>query len=344
MRILLVDNLMMRRYGKIRMLPGRKLMCGCIRNNWRLCEFSDRDMTRLLAPMGLRGIGAAMANRRLVKTAVNFRPDAVLVGHCDYITNESLYEIRERLPAVKIAHFNIDAIWQEWTCRQIERRVDSCDAIFITTAGEELKRWTNGKNAVAYMPNPVDPAMECADNSLKEPSQFARDFFFAGMPKEGDPRMEVVREVRAALAKSGRMRYDFFGMDRPAVLGADYEEVLTSSKMSLNLNRRDDWKWYSSDRIAHLFGSGILTFMSSRGQMQDFFGEDDCVFYSSAQELVEKLFWFNDHDEERRRIARSGREKYHRMFSGARVLRYMVETMFGEEYSQPYEWRGEVYR
>ena len=30
LRILLVDNLMIRRYGNLRMGPGRKLMCGAI--------------------------------------------------------------------------------------------------------------------------------------------------------------------------------------------------------------------------------------------------------------------------------------------------------------------------
>ena len=97
LRILLVDNLMIRRYGNLRMGPGRKLMCGAIRNNWRLCEYSDRDMARLLAPLGIRSIGGVIANKKLVKCAKNFRPDVVLLGHCDYITNETLFEIRRLL-------------------------------------------------------------------------------------------------------------------------------------------------------------------------------------------------------------------------------------------------------
>ena len=40
MRILLVDNLMIRRYGNLRMGPGRKLACGAVRNDWRICEFA----------------------------------------------------------------------------------------------------------------------------------------------------------------------------------------------------------------------------------------------------------------------------------------------------------------
>src|SRR5574344_593450 len=129
MRILLVDNLMIRRYGNLRMGPGRKLMCGAIRDNCRLCEFSDRDMARLLAPLGIRALGGILANKKLVLCAKNFRPDAVLLGHCDYITNETLFKIRRILPAVRIAHFNVDPVWQPSTAAQIEDRKASCDAL-----------------------------------------------------------------------------------------------------------------------------------------------------------------------------------------------------------------------
>jgi spore maturation protein CgeB len=345
MRILLVDNLMIRRYGRTHLLPGRKLMCGCIRNNWRICEFSDRDVTRYLAPLGIRTIGAAIANSKLIKTAINFQPDIILIGHCDYITNETLYKIRDYLPAVRIAHFNIDAIWQEWTCEQIERRKNSCDAIFVTSAGPKLKQWITGKNVVAYMPNPVDPSIECADNSLIDSKNLVRDFFFAGTPHPKDPRMMVLQELKKHFATSNKqMRYEFFGIDRPIFLGADYEKVLRTSKMSINLNRHDDWKWYSSDRIAHLMGSGILTFQSKRGNMQDFFNENECVFYDSTPDLIEKLHWYNIHDDIRRRIAHAGRVKYHQLFSGARILKFMVETLLGGAYSERYEWLSEVYQ
>ena len=189
-RILLVDNLMIRRYGNLRMGPGRKLMCGAIRNGWRICEFSDRDLARLLAPLGIRALGGMMANRKLLLTARNFRPDIMLLGHCDYISNDTLHAIREVLPAIRIAHFNVDPLWQKRTCEQMAERMESCDALFATTAGDVLKTWITGKNAVAYMPNPSDPSMENQDNGQK--TQFERDLFFAGNPREGDPRWELL--------------------------------------------------------------------------------------------------------------------------------------------------------
>ncbi len=341
MRILLVDNLMIRRYGNLRMGPGRKLMCGAVRNNWRLCEYSDRDMARLLAPLGIRKLGGFIANRKLIKCAKNFRPDAVILGHCDYIQNWALDEIRHILPDVKIAHFNVDPLWQEHTRGQMADRMNSCDALFATTAGADLKTWCTGRNVVAYMPNPSDPSMENQDNGKK--SAFERDLFFAGNPREGDPRLEFISAIKPQL--EDKLRMNLFGMyGNPSIWGAKYEEVLASSKMSLNLNRKEGDKWYSSDRIAHLMGYGILTFQSSKNRMQDFFTDRETVYFDGPTDLVEKVLYFNEHDAERSSIASAGREKYHKLFNGERVLKFMVETMFGEAYSQSYEWAEEVYR
>ena len=338
-RILLVDNLMIRRYGNLRMGPGRKLNCGAVRNGWRICEFSDRDMARLLAPLGIRKWGGHIANLKLIKCAKNFKPDIVLLGHCDYIGNWALEEIRSALKGVKIAHFNVDPLWQESTRRQMAERMESCDALFATTAGDVLKTWTTGRNAVAYMPNPSDLSMECEDNGAKR--SFERDLFFAGNPREGDPRWDLLAEVLPKL--EGRINCEIFG-GKNGIWGARYEEVLASSKMSLNLNRKEGDKWYSSDRIAHLMGYGILTFQSSKNGMERFFSDRETVYFDEPGDLAEKILYYNSHDDERAAVASAGREKYHRIFSGERVLKFMVETMTGEEYSQAYEWAQEVYR
>ena len=255
------------------------------------------------------------------------------------ISSFSGIEIRAALPGVKIAHFNVDPLWQESTRRQMEERKFSCDALFATTGGEVLKTWKTGKNVVAYMPNPSDLSMECEDNSAKR--GFARDLFFAGNPREGDPRWDLLAAVLPKI--EGRLKSEIFG-GKNGIWGARYEEVLASSKMSLNLNRREGDKWYSSDRIAHLMGYGILTFQSSKNQMDRFFSSRETVYFDEAGDLAEKILYYNAHDDERAAIASAGREKYHRIFSGARVLKFMVETMCDEKYSEEYEWAEEVYR
>lgn len=341
MRILLVDNLQIRQYGNLKMAPGRKLACGAVRNNYRLAEFSDRDIARFLAPLGIRRLGGYLANRKLIQTARNFRPDILLIGHCDYVRNWALDEIRRALPRIRMAHFNVDALWMDWHVCQIRERLHSTDAIFVTTGGEPLKQFCTGRNVVAYMPNPADPAMEIEDNSQK--TAFARDLVFCGQAAADDDRNAIVRQLQGDLA--GKLRFDAFGMfGRPSVWGAQYEQTLAESKMALNLNRKEEWPLYSSDRIAHLMGNGILTFLSDRGYLQKFFTAQQAVFFHDPVDLREKILYYHEHDDERRAIAAAGRACYQRMFNSSRTLKFMVETLLGVPYSEPYEWADEVYR
>ena len=78
-------------------------------------------------------------------------------------------------------------------------RLESCDALFATTAGAEyLRPFVTGRNVVAYMPNPADTALETLDNSTRPAEDFACDLFYAGQPREGDPRLDFIRRLKEA--------------------------------------------------------------------------------------------------------------------------------------------------
>lgn len=342
-RLLLVDNFCIRRYGKGREGFGYRAFCGAIRNNWRVATFSERDITRFLAPLGfMRNIGAKMMNARLLKTCKNFRPDLVLIGNCDYVTNKTLDSIKMALPETKIVHINVDAIWQSRTVGQIVDRMHSCDAIFVTTGGEKLKEWVTGRNIVGFIPNVCDPVMENVDVSSRDEIRY--DVFFAGQSSYEDERLKLVSELEPLIAND--VRFGLFGMCNHApILGVDYEEALLSSRMALNLNRIEGWKWYSSDRIAHLMGRGILTFISSKSGYQRFFKDgEEAVFFDGAKDLADKIKRFAADKEAARRIAAAGRKRYHELFNASRVLRFISETVCNTPYSEAYEWLDEVYR
>ena len=341
MRILLVDNMQIRRYGNVRILTDQILAAGAVRNGWRFLEFSDRDIGRYLSPFGIRPIGERAVNRKLVRTAREFRPDVIFFGHCDFIRNRALEEIRAALPSVRMAHFNYDAIWQDWTLHQIRERMPTTDAIFTATAGERLKDFLTGRNVAAYLPTPCDPAFETEDNSAK--TEFTYDLLFCGRESPGSLRDRQMRELYNSLR--GKLRFGLFGMfGNPPVFGAAYEEALAQSKMSLNLSREDGWPLYSSDRIAHLMANGLLPFQSAGGGFQRFFTDREMVFFDGVKDLCEKVLYYQAHDEERKAVAAAGRAAYHRMFNSGRVLKYLVETLLAIPYSESYEWADEVYR
>lgn len=341
-RILFVGNFLIRHWGNGRTGIDMRLATAALRMDCPVLTFSERDIARFLAPLGfMRNIGAKMMNRRLVKTVKNFRPDLVFVSHCDYVTNEALEECRAAAPGVRLIHLNCDPVETAHCRAQIERRTRSCDAIFVTTAGETLKTWVTGKNAVGFFPNPSDPAFETEDNSVK--TDFKYDLFFAGRPALADARREVLERLSKRLDPS--VQFGLFGMDKaPLVIGRDYEEAIAASKMGLSINRFEGWKWYASDRLTHLMANGVLTFQYDGNDMQSFFSDKETAYFHSPEELADRVSYFNTHDTERRAVAAAGRTAYRRMFDARRVLKYMAETVRGETYSEPYEWAAEVYR
>lgn len=341
-RILFVGNFLTRHWGNGRSGIDMRLMAGAIRNNCQVLGFSERDIARFLAPLGfLRSIGAKMMNTRLVKTAKNWKPDFIFLSHCDYVANETLERIHEILPGVKIVHLNCDAVEQAHTRAQIARRMESCDAIFVTSAGPALDAFKTPRNVVGYFPNPCDPSFEVFDNSRK--SDFAFDLFFAGRPREGDPRRELVSGLLPLLDKT--VKFGLFGLEgRPLVVGRAYEEAILVSKMGLSANSFEGVKWYASDRLGHLMANGLLTFQHAGNQMQRFFSEKETVYYETAEELAEKIRHYNCREEERRAVAAAGRAKYYQLFEARRVLNYLLEATLGEAFSEPYEWAEEVRR
>ena len=341
-RILFIGNFLLRHWGRGRTGIDMRLAAGAVRLGYPHLTFSERDVARFLAPLGfMRGTGAKMMNKRLLRTVRNFKPDVVFIAHCDYVENKTLLAMKEALPSLRIVHINCDPIWQEHTRSQILRRKDSCDSIFVTTAGEELREFSSSGNIVGFFPNPCDAAYDVEDNSVK--TEFKHDLFFAGRPQRIDNRRELVERLEQILDPS--VRLGFFGMGKaPLLLGRDYEEAIAASKMGLSINRREGSKWYASDRITHLMASGCLTFQYAGNKMQHFFSDDETVYFSSVEELAEKIAYYNTHDEERRSIASRGREKYFRLFNSERTLKYMIEASFGEAFSEAYEWAEDVYR
>jgi hypothetical protein len=259
------------------------LFNGMIRNNWKVQEFSIRDISKFEAPLGIKPLGLRKANHRCIETCDNFRPDVVFLGHCDLITNETLLEIKKLLPEVPIIYRNVDPLWRERNLKVIHWRKEVVDAIFVTTAGEPLRQFKTANNIVAYIPNATDPAIEDMDNSQK--TDFERDLMYCGKGSTDDARYPLIVNLHERL--KDQLRFDTYGIyGHPAVWSHAYDHVLATSKMSLNLNRYEDWPWYSSARISQLMGNGLLTFVWDKGDMRHFFTDDHVAFFKDEDELV----------------------------------------------------------
>lgn len=335
MRIVYACNMMLRRYGNWKFFTDLKLYNGMIRNNWNVCTFSDRDVARLAAPLGIKPLGIKASNRHFIETCDNFRPDAIFLGHCDTLTNETLREVKRRHPQATLIYYNIDALWIDSNVTKINHRKEFVDAIFCTTGGRTLDQFRTGKNIVGCIPNAVDPSIDSHDNSLK--TEFERDLMYCGKGDTSDERYPLIVSLHEQLKE--KLHFETFGIyGKPDIWGERYEQVMTTSKMALNLNRVEGWPLYSSDRIAQLMGNGLLTFVWDKGNMRRLLGEGNAVFFKDEAELVKLVMEFQNDDARRCEVAAAGRSYYHQHFSAERVVRYMIDKASSSIASRDYIW------
>jgi hypothetical protein len=341
MRVLLAGNFQIRRYGEVRILSDRKLYYGLVRNGHQVLDFSDRDIAAFNAPFRLRDFGRGAANRRFVETCRNFRPELIIINHCDIITNQSLLEARQLNPEVRIAFRNVDALYLESNVRRIQDRLDCVDHVFLTTAGEPLEQFRTGKAGVSFVPNPVDMSIETEDNSQRSATELDVDLLFCGNGSPGCPRFRYVQHLKRHLPES--CRFETYGsMGRPPVWGYEYEQLLAGTRMALNLNREECGNFCTSSRIAQLMGNGILTFIHRDSDLEQLFGKDRAAYFDSEDELLERVLYFQNSDEERRRVACAGREYSFEHFSSDAISQFMVETTMQFPTSRKYVWDNGV--
>jgi len=128
------------------------------------------------------------------------------------------------------------------------------------------------------------------------------------------------------------VKCDFYGFNnREPIWGSNFYLSLINSKMGLNLSRGKATKYYSSNRIASLMGNGLLTFIDKKTQLNDFFDNNELIFYNNLNDLVDKIIFYKKNDKLRKKIAYNGRKKYFKLFSEIKTAKYIVDTSLGKK-------------
>lgn len=341
MKILHVANFHLKKYGWMYNNIDRKLSNGLIRNGHLVYDFSYRDVARSESLFKTTKLGGGrIANRRLLEALSGFHPDLLLLGHSELITAETLNTIKQQMPALKIALWYIDPLFHEKAIQHVVRRLTCFDTVFATTGGKWLEKFKGPRNIAAFFPNPVDPSIECHRSFSQDEATL--DLLFCGSEAKGSERERILKQLQEELTD---IRFEIRGsMGQPKIFGHAYYQKLSETKMALNFNRRDDICLYSSDRISQLTGNGVLTFTNRIPGFEILYTEDEIVYFDSVTELMDKIRHYCQNDEHRRKIAARGWQKAHGSFGCQRVAKYMLEVIYDQPFSEPYEWRNERVR
>ena len=339
MRVLHIAYQQLRRYGQTRVSWAQKLTHGLIKNDHFVQSFSDRDVAAFEAPFGIRDLGKGKANQRLLETVAAFDPDLIIAGHCDIITNETLKTIKQRHPHVVIAHCNNDPLFVPDNVSRIKHRAAVVDAIFISTGRRELTIFEDLGARVYHMPNPVDPAYENLNNSIR--SDLPIDLLFCSNSDDFTERLKMVKLLKDELDHEMIFKtYGSFG--EPPVWGRDYDRALADTKMGLNLNRQEGDYWYSSARMAQLAGNGILQFSHSGPRFDELLPAESVVYFDDRNDLLVKIRDFNNNDDKRKKWAGRAHDFFHTEINNTLYSQYILEASLQIPFSHDYVWAQDI--
>jgi glycosyltransferase involved in cell wall biosynthesis len=307
---------------------GKKLENGLIRLGHDVEGLSDRDIINY-NPI----TGKDILNKTLFEKSMYYRPDLVLIGHVHNIYDET-YE--------KIKHINKNVIISQWyednltingpdfkkNFSSLKTNFKNIDNFFISTHPDEVSAKAKNVN-YHFLPTPVDRNIEKL--SIYNNKSFIYDVFFAmshgvnrGNIKSGkiDEREVFIKKI---LELNKDIKFDIYGFKkRNPVWSENFYKAISRSSMAININRGKSKKYSSSNRIASLMGNGLLTFMDNKKQFDHFFNKDEMIFFDSNLDLTDKLNFYKNKTDERKKIARNGQKKYFKLFNCEDVAKYIV--------------------
>ncbi len=347
LRIMHITNFADRHNGRLYFVSiGQKLSRGFVRSGHSVLNFSDRDMIRI--GRGVFDIfGRRSLNKKIISSVKNYNPDLMLIGHADLIDASTLEEAKTYNKNLKIAQWFEDPLinsgpdYNENTKKVLDK-LDFIDNTFVTTSPDVLDFDLNGSN-FHYMPIPVDDSVERLKVFEMPNSIF--DIFFAmshgvnrGVLKRGkkDGREDFLETL---MANNPTIKFDVYGLNGRQPIWADsFFNVISKSKMALNLSRGVPKKYYSSNRIASLLGNGLLTFIDEKTKFDHFFNANELVFYKNIDDLSEKMQKLSLDDRLRKKIAKRGWLKYHKFFNSQIVSDYMINKVFNPNRNNKTLW------
>ncbi len=284
-------------------------------------------------------------DKDILEVTANYKPDLVILGHNNSLQRQTLLEFKDK--NIKTSLWYEDHVayygpsWQS-NLKLIEKNNDLIDTYFITTHPDVIKTNIN-KKKLNFLPIPADENIETL-NIYKNKYRY-KDLFFAlshgvnfgGLRKKSNDEREVF--LRNLLKKNSEIRFHILGInnDAPKWNYDLYKEMLVC-KMSLNLSRGKPLKYASSNRIASYMGNGILTFIDERVKYQDFFNENQMLFYKNENDLIDKIIDIKDDTDKINRISKNGKRRYFEIFNNLVVSDFIINRTMGTNPKYKYAW------
>ena len=284
-------------------------------------------------------------NKKVLELNKNFLPDLLIVGHINSILPETLLKIKQVNPQIKIIRIYIDSISKEFISDNSKYLLNNhqlMDQIFITSKYNNfLIRF---KNKISFIPNIVDSSIEILKNFNNKSFEFDLFFALSHGQNRGVFKKSYVDERDIFLEKLEKKtpfikKYFIATNYNKPLWGSDYFNMLSKCQMGLNISRGSYQDFYSSDRIASLFGNGLLVFLEKKTKLKKFFSKE-AIFFNGVTDLAKKLNYYKKNQKKSKIIAKKGYLKYHKYFSNTQVCNYILKKLNLNKLNKKFIWEG----
>lgn len=292
----------------------KRFINGFIRNGHHVVHLSDRDLADSV--LGIRQIGKIHANLKIRRVARALQPHLIALFHASLVSNDTLAEIKKETGA-RVANIDCDLITEKRFKRLLARK-SVVDHTFITSAGPPLDWLHQAGMAASFVGNPVDPSIDIPANPARERIY---DLVYVASAKPNSPRWDLINEVERLAPE---LKIGKFGMGR-RISGVEYYDILSSTKFALNWSAVNDQKYYSSDRIAQLFGAGVAVCLPESTYYRDFLRESDAIFFDNSDELTRQI---SHNNSKYNQIAIRGSISYRNIFNNEIVANNIINRTF----------------
>jgi len=347
LRILHVTNFNERHDGRLFFNTGRRLNNGFIRLGHSILEFSDRDIQKYYK--SYKDItGTKTLNDKLKKTCYNYKPDLIILGHADSILKDTLADLKDDYPNLKVAQWFLDPLNKKGpdyirNKKRILDKMDFIDGNFLTTSPDAIDFFPK-RSLNYFIPNPADNSFETLNNYNKKCNM---DVFFAlshgvhrGVLKYGksDDRAIFLKKL---MRITQNVKFDIYGIQNIQPIWADhYFKAISNSKMGLNLSRGEPIKYYSSDRITQIVGNGLVTLIDEKTCYNNFFEKDEMVFYKNLSDLSEQILKISKDEKLRKKIGKKGKDKYLKYFNSTNVADFIINKTLDIRSKKKFLWNN----
>ncbi len=347
LKILNISNFGNRQFNRLYYISiAKKLANGFIRNGHDVINLSDRDVGKF--NKSFRDFkGKSYLNTMIYETAKNYKPDLILLGHSYDIENETLERIKDYSKNTVISQWFEDHLADTGPDFSLNRKKllkydNFIKSNFITTHPSTLD-FLKKKSNFHYLPIPVDKNIEKL--KIYENKNQICDVFFSmshGVNR-GKLKRDKVDErhnfITDLITECPNIIFDIYGYkNREPVWAEDFYKVIVNSKMALNLTRGKPLKYLTSNRIASLIGNGLLTFIDKKTKLNNFFSNNEVVFYSGLKDLADKINFYKSNESSRIKIAKNGRRKYFDLFECQKVANYIISKSFDRDIPKVLKW------